>query len=486
MENKLSKADVLYTAWNRGLLQFKLDVCQKEIYEQISKSSEKIQVVLSSRRLGKSYVGCILALQQCLSKPNSVVKFLAPTKLMIQTILRPLLKQILDDCPEVLQPAQNKSQFTYYFKNGSELHLAGSDAGHAEKLRGSFANLCIVDEAGFCDNLLDVVRSILIPTTLNTKGKIVLLSTPPKDPEHDFLKFIEEADINSTLIKKTIYDNKRITTDEIEEILKAYPNREKDPEFRREFLCELIRDKSLVVIPQFTEELEKEIVKEWPVPPYYHCYESMDLGFKDMTVVLFAYYDFRAARLIIQDEIALQGNEVQIPSLIAQIKQKELDLWTDVFTNETKKPYLRVSDINYIVTEEINRASKYEINFTPARKDDKEAAINSLQVMLEQGKIIINPKCKVLIRHLRNAKWSKRKNQRVFDRGADGSHFDALDSIIYLTRHVDYTNNPYPKGHGMGFRQEDFFTPKPQNWVNNSQTEIFKKMFNIRKNNVRR
>jgi Terminase large subunit, T4likevirus-type, N-terminal len=475
----ISKADALFQVWKKGFLTYKLDPFQKDLVDQINNSKEKVNVVLSSRRLGKSYAATIMAFMQCFSKPNSIVKFLSPTKLMVNSNLRAVIKQILTDCPEELQPFFKKSDFIYYFPNGSELQLAGSDSGHADKLRGGFADLCIVDEGQMCDGLMDVVRSVLIPTTMNTKGKIVIVGTPPKDFEHDFIKFVEEAEAKGTLIKKTIFDNSRITKDEIDSIIAAYPLGVNDPEFRREFLCELSRDPSLTVISEFTPEIEKEIVRDWPKPPHFDTYEAMDLGFKDMTVVLFSYWDFRANKLIIEDEIALQGNDVQLPKLIESIKQKEEQLWMNIYINEVKTPHMRVSDINYIVTEEINRASGGKIYFTNARKDDKEAAINNLRVMIEAKKIIINPKCKVLINHLKHAKWQKRKDVRLFARSVDGSHYDAVDALIYLTRHVDYNKNPYPRDYGLNLTKENsYYTPS---YTENPQIQAFQKLFGIKK-----
>jgi hypothetical protein len=479
MVNDLAqKKAALYEAWRRGLLTYKLDSFQKELAEAIKKTEDKVTVVLSSRRLGKSFFATVCAIQQCLSKPNSIVKYLAPTKLMVNTYLRPLFREILSDCPDDFQPSMVKNQFTYYFQNGSEIQLAGSDGGHAEKLRGSYADLCIVDEAGFCSDLENVVRSILIPTTMNTKGKILLLSTPPKDPEHDFIKFVEEADLKDGLIKKTIYDNPRIKPEEIESIIAAYPKGKDDPDFQREYLCKITRDASLMIVPEFTDEVQKEIVKEWPKPPYYECYESMDIGFHDMTVVLFAYYDFRAAKIVVEDELIMQGSDIHIPKLVVRIKEKEIANWTNVMINEITKPKLRISDINYIVTQEIARASGDEIYFQATRKDDKEAAINNVRVLIETKKIIINPRCQTLIKHIKNAKWSGRKERKEFARGADGSHFDALDALIYLCRNIDYSHNPYPSSYALGLRPVDsYFTPSHKDKQYSANIQAFKKIF---------
>jgi len=461
LNSQLAKQEL----WRRGNLSFKLDPAQKDIVKKLNDNNQKINVVLSSRRLGKSYMACILAVETCLRKPNSSVKFLAPTKLMIESIITPLLNQIFEDCPEKLKPGNNKSKYTYHFHNGSQIQLAGSDGGHAEKLRGSFADLCIVDEAGFCKDLTNTVRSILIPTTLNTKGKIILISTPPKEVDHDFVTtFLEEAELNGSLIKKTIFDNPRITKEEIDQILVAYPG--------------VIKSVEDSVLPEFDDVLIEKIVKEWKKPPFYDAYVAMDIGGRDLTAVVFGYYDFIKSKIIIEDELIMDFQEQSntIKKLCDDIYNKEKTLWVDPLTNEFIKPYLRVSDINYIVTEEIYKTSAGRVNFVTTKKDDKEAAINNLRVMLGSEKIIINPKCKNLIRHLKNVKWSK--NKSTFKRSPDNGHYDLVDALVYFTRSVIYNKNPYPSYYNMNTK--DLMVLKEPRKNNENTVNAFKKAFRIK------
>jgi hypothetical protein len=472
---QISKEQAIYELYRRGNLVYKLDPFQKTLHDQVLNSKDKIVVVLSSRRLGKSWLAATEAVMQCLRKSGSIVKILAPTKLMIGSILQPLFTEILKDAPKDFIPSHNQNKFIYKFANGSVIELAASNGGHAEKLRGSFADLIIVDEAGFCDDLGNTVRSILIPTTMNTRGKILLMSTPPKMPDHDFLKFVEDAELAGTLIKKTIYDNTRIKKEEIEEILVSYPGGAANPEFRREFLCEMHKDSSLAVIPEFTLELEKEVVQDWKRPPFYDAYEAMDLGFKDFTVILFAYYDFRASKIIIEDEIVKRGEEVKIPELAEAILAKETALWTNPISNEIKKPHLRVSDINYIVTQEIYRASNGKIAFTATKKDDKDAAINNLRVLLGSKKIIIHPRCQVLIRHLRNVKWPNSNNREKFGRSPDHGHYDAVSAAIYLCRNIEFNKNPYPPTYD--YNKDNLMVWNKDKFARNNTALVFKNLF---------
>jgi hypothetical protein len=269
-----------------------------------------------------------------------------------------------------------------------------------------------------------------------------------------------------------------ISPEALEE-LKVELGGEDSESFQREMLCKIIKDMNYSVIPEFTDELEKEVVKEWPKPPFYDSYESMDLGFKDLTVVLFGYYDFKNDKIVIEDEIALEGKDLQLPKLVEDIKKKETNLWMNPLTNELTKPTIRVSDINYIVTGEIARLSNGDVAFKTAKKDDKQAAINQLRVLISNKKLIIHPRCKTLIRHLKNVRWEKGQSKTGFARSADNGHYDAVDACIYLIREISFSKNPYPSHYGFNIR--DMHVQNPTRFNSNSQLDTYKKVFKINK-----
>lgn len=469
--------------WFRGSLRFKLDSTQKELYDTFYSSVHKITTLLLSRRNGKTFLLCVLAAEQCIRKPNSIVKFVSPTKLQVNNNVRPILRQIFSDCPAELTPRFDKQTYIYYFPNGSEIQLAGSDGGHAEKLRGGDSDLFFVDEAGTCADLDNVIKSILLPTTLITKGRGVLASTPPKESDHDFLRYIEDADRRGSLIKKTIDDNPRITKEQKDELIMELggPN---SPETRRELYCEIIKDEKSSPVPEFTPELEKQIVKEWPRPPYFHAYEAMDTGGKDLTVVLFGYYDFRADKVIIEDEFVIdfQKPDHSIKLLVDEINKKEIALWKNPISDEYKRPHLRVSDIDYILTAEIYNQSKHlpkdqQITFKNAEKDNADAALQIMRIMLSTGKVIIHPRCTVLLAHLRHVKWDK--SGKKFARSEDDGHYDAVDALKYFIRAIEYRASPYPAHYDYTIK--DLFVRRPANVPSsNQQIESYKKIFNIR------
>ncbi len=468
------------TLWKKGILYWKLDPNQKTIYDFLQSSKRKIDVLLCSRQLGKSYMLCTIAIEYCLKNPNSMVKMIAPEVKMIKNILRPIMREILLDCPEELEPRQANNEHIIKFQNGSEIQLAGTDNGNAESLRGTKAHLCIVDEAGFCSDLDYIIKSILIPTTTTTRGRIILSSTPPKTNDHEFVKFWENAETNGHLIKRTIYDNPRLTNEDIE-ILAESVGGKHSVGFRREYLCEKIVSEDDAVIPEFTPQLEDKIVKTWTRPAYYDAYASMDIGFRDLTVVLFAYYDFKNAKLIIEDELVENGKALLADKFGERIKEKEQSLWIHPITKESKSPHLRISDNNNL--QFLNELHvKCGLTFLPTHKLDAEAALNNMRMMLKNEKIIINPRCKVLISHLKNAIWNK--NRTSYVRSPDNGHYDAIDSLKYLCKNINYNKNPYPTSYQIEKSDDIFFSEAQKNTddFNKSLVGMFKAKPNKRIN----
>ena len=470
--------------WYMGNLEWKFDPTQKRMYEFWKGVPKKTSIINCSRRLGKSYFLTVLAVQQCISKPKSIVKFLQPEQKMIRLNIRPIMQSILEDCPPELRPTFKTQDNIYKFPNGSEIQLAGTDNGNHEKLRGGDSHLCIIDEAGFVKSELQyIVRSVLLPTTFLTGGKLILSSTSPREADHDFAKYMEDAELNNSLFRVTLLqalednngiDNPRFTQELIDEIISQYPGGLASDDFRRECMCEIIQDGENSIIPEFTDELAGDIVKEWPKPVFYDSYVSMDVGFRDLTVALFAYYDFDNAVVVIEDELVMNGPSMTTESLAKNIRQKEHKLWTNELTQEFKPPYLRVSDNNLIVINDLQRL--HDITFYPTKKDGKSEAVNKARIMVGGYRVYIHPRCKVLAHHLKHGTWGK--NKKSFNRSPDNGHYDAVDALVYLLRNIDENKNPYPRGHSyrhLNAGDSKFISPYSND--NSELEDKFKRMF---------
>jgi hypothetical protein len=453
MSKEVTRDQAIQQLWEYGVLDYKLTEPQKIIKKGIVEDSSKISVVMCARRLGKSYLALTMAIEACLKTPDSIVKYVFPKQKSAKKNILPIMKTILEDCPKHLRPVFMAADLLYKFPNGSELQMAGSDNGNIENIRGGNSSLNIVDEAGFCDDLTYAVRSVLAPTTKLTQGRTILVSTPSRFEDHEFvqdwaLKYQAEGRIRVF----TIFDNPQFTEAIIKDALDDYPDGEKDPGFRREYMCEIVRNADTSILPSFSSEVERVIVRaDYERPVFFDSYVSMDIGGSDLTAVLFGYYDYLNATTVIEDELIF-GKEVNTKSVAEAIRKKEEELWKNPIDESIMPPYLRIADNNnLIMLTDLQR--DHGINFIPTRKDNREAAINALDVALSQRKVIIHPKCTHTLYHMKFARWDK--NRRNFLKIKDspsgqikGGHADALAAIIYLHRNIIKSKNPYPTGFG--------------------------------------
>jgi hypothetical protein len=477
--SEISREQAIEALWEYGVLDYKLTEPQKIIKKGIVEDKSKISVVMCARRLGKSYLALTMAVEACLQKSDAIVKYVFPKQKSAKKNILPIMKTILEDCPKQLRPVFMAADLLYKFPNGSELQMAGSDNGNIENIRGGNSSLNIVDEAGFCDDLTYAVRSVLAPTTKLTQGRTILVSTPSRYEDHEFiqdwaLKYQAEGRIRVF----TIFDNPQFTEAIIKDALDDYPDGEKDPGFRREYMCEIVRSADTSILPSFSSDIEKVIVQDnYQRPVFYDAYVSMDIGGSDLTAVVFGYYDYLNATTVIEDELIF-GKEVNTKSVAEAIRKKEEELWKNSIDESPIPPYMRVADNNnLIMLTDLQR--DHGINFIPTRKDNREAAINALDVALSQRKVVIHPRCTHTLYHMKFARWDK--NRRNFLKMKDspsgqikGGHADALAAIIYLHRNIIRSKNPYPVGYGdisgsrvfpSQLKKEDVNDKSPKSWL---------------------
>lgn len=483
-KTQITKKQAIDKLWRNGILTWKLDSCQKQLYNTFHNSKYRKIVWKCSRRLGKSYTLLILALEYALKNPGAQIKYACPNAVMAKKIIIPTMRKILEDCPDDVRPEYNKSEKCFNFThNDSLIQIEGTDEGNAENLRGTESHLSILDEAGFMDDLEYVINDILIPQTLTTRGKIILSSTPPRKPDHPYNKFAAEAQLNDSFIKKTILDavedtkndpieiKKRFHLDILEEIKESVGG-ENSASWQREFLCNDVVADDRLVIPEFDMLAEKELVQEWNGSKKVDRYVSMDLGFVDFTGILFGHLDYPNGKLIIEDEILLNGLKTTSKAIADSITEKEQALWTDEATKIFNPPYLRISDDDLIMLNELR--VQHKIHFNPTRKDGKEAAIDDLRNKIRARKIVIHPRCKNLIFQLKTATWNKKRTS--FERTENEGHYDLVDALIYMVRNVQWQKNPQGILNSVAY---DVFDRG--HTVLNETAKSIKSMFNVKK-----
>jgi hypothetical protein len=204
---------------------------------------------------------------------------------------------------------------------------------------------------------------------------------------------------------------------------------------RRELWCEHIVDEEHAVVPEFTDDRRSRIVAPVSAPTYEQPVIAIDVGFEDLTAVLFGYWSFKTAKLHVQAEVTIKRGRTD--QVAEAIRDMEARLWKG---NSNLPEPCRWSDTDLRLIADLGEL--HGLGVTPTAKDDKEAQVNALRMLIKEERIRIDPSCTMLIGTLRTAVWNKARTS--FERLREYGHADALDALIYLHRNVDRYSNPYP------------------------------------------
>lgn len=421
----------------RGDLSWYLDESQQGIYAHFKNTTENLFVFNACRQIGKSRLIMSIAFMECLTHPNYRVLVVMPTLNQARTVSYKEAEGILKHIPD--QVTYKSTENSYVFNNGSKITVRGApDSSNAENLRGLTMNLILVDEAGFFkqDLYIYLLDSILKPMLLTTRGRLFLASTPPKEGQnHPYVMYANLAQSTDSFVTKTIFDNPRMTVQDIEQKAKESGGPE-SATFLREYMARLdIVDADFKVIYAFTSDIEASCVRQYPTPAYINRTVSIDLGFSpDNTGIVLGYYDYINNKYVIQSEALLKRADTA--NIATTIKYLENITWPDYTA------YRRVTDIDQRLQADLWSLHNLAVSPTPKPKDGNRADINKLNLLIQSNQLIISPSCKDLIFQVKTATY-KTQERLDWGRDASGGHFDLLAALIYFIRNVP-TNNPYP------------------------------------------
>lgn len=392
------------------------------------------------RRWGKSHYFCVKACEVALRTPYARIPYAASTQKNLLEFILPIMRGILATAPDDMRPVVVGTEIR--FANGSRIVMQGcEDLVKADRLRGPAAHMAVVDEAGFIAVLDYVINSVLLFQLATTDGMMLVGSSPPETPAHPFTKMKADAEERGAYMHATIHDAPQLE-ERVIETLCVESGGARSATWRREALAEFLVDPLRALVPEFSEaigDLERPVVCEWERPEFFDCYVVGDLGYVDLTVILFAYYDFRQATIVVEDELVM---ERAISDQIQQaVARKEAALWPG------KTPMKRVIDAPPITRADMSRLQDdddptSESRWSGARKVDRDAAVNGLRLDVGDRSIRYHPRCKVTIAHMTNGIWNLRRSD--FDRSEGLGHFDGVAASMYLCRAVERARNPYP------------------------------------------
>ncbi len=424
--------DTATQLWLRGDLSYKLWKQQRPIYETVKALPLTILTVvfLCARQFGKSVLGVILATEDCLKNPDVIVMIIAPTIKQARGIVRPRMKLVCKDMPPGMV-RHVKSEDAWYFSNGAEIRLGGFNTGSMAQ-RGKTIHKIYMEETADSegDAYSDFLQSDLAPAlTHSVNAQIIHLTTLPKIPDHPFVtETVPDAEMGNAFFKFTIRHNLMLTPEKYAMCVKLSGG-EHTTAFKREYLCEQVRDDSIILAPEFNEAVH---VRACVVPDCAKFWIGGDVGgVRDMSVFHLCSFDFKRAKVLFLDERAFMpetGSAIMVGECLAMEGKRQVSRHVDA------PGQLRV-----------DLAAQHNYPTMLPRKDELEATVNQVRVALTNNEVEIDPKCKLLIATLRSGTFNKHRTD--LNRTAALGHMDAFMSAAYAIRHANKAN-PYPLYNG--------------------------------------
>ena len=410
--------------WRAGDLSYGLHPSQLELREAYRATEARTFVVCSARQWGKSTWACTEAVEQCITVPGSLVRYVTGTKKDAADIIAPTLQRLFAECPADMRPTHHVKDHRWVFPNGSEIILAGGEKDAGDRIRGLKSHLVIVDEAGFISRLEDLVEGAIRPSTIHTKGRIILISTPPTSPGHPFVtRYMAEAQAADILQHRTIYDNPLLTEEDIEEIARAAGGTE-STRWAREYEARVVTDSTMAIIPEFAEYEPNIVVATVPTDNLIKRYVVGDFAHNDGTALGFFEYHFEEARTYLVGELFFE--EQGALSTIEPMLALERELWNGVL------PERRWADMPPLSRKDVWET--HNVYLTDVHRPNKQGRINRLRQQIIEDQFHVHERCERSIEHLRTGIWNNART--AFARVAGCGHFEAVDVALYGVQHI--------------------------------------------------
>jgi phage terminase large subunit len=358
-----------------------------------------------SRRQGKTYIANIIG-QVVSLVPGSNVLVMAPNY-NLSSISFDLQRHLIKHFGIEVEKDNAKDRVIELI-NGSTIRIGS--VNQVDSCVGRSYDLIIFDECALTDGE-EAFNVSLRPTLDKPNSKAIFISTP-RGKNNWFSRFYDRGFSDEFpqwfSVKATWQDNPRMTEEDVEEARKTMSAAQFSQEYEADFSSYEGKIWNLKdsCVRSFDINLDKcEVIA------------GLDLGFKDPTAFVVAAYSWEDETFYILDEYfdnerTTEGHALQIKALI--------DKW----------------NIDYIYIDSANQqqrfdfAQLYDIPTTNAKKSVLDG-IGYIASLVDNDKIIVDPKCKEVLYAFDQYRWDAKENlQKEKPKHDRASHMS--DAIRYM------------------------------------------------------
>ena len=433
----ISHEDMITALWMRGDLEFLLWPQQIPIWDQLQNLPKNVVefVVLCARQFGKSVVGAIYALSEAIKHRDCCILIMGPDTKQTVDIVSPKMRMLTRTAPRgLIKQMKASNRYHVYHDLDStasdytEIVIGGMNESSSSQ-RGKTVHKILVEEIVDVkeDDFLTSIRSDLGPALTHSRnGKIVYLTTLPKYPNHPFITVtIPKAELKGAIARFTIDDNIALDQDQKDKCAELSGGID-SADYQREFLCKIVRDKSVVCLPDFSTPHN---VAQFELPLQTFMSVTIDWGgVRDKTCAMLHCYDYLSDIDLIWDERVFEPNTAT-STIVAECRRME---------GKHRIAARYVDAPPQLVTVDLLQDHGYVAQLP--EKLDWRASLNTLNVRFAQRKALIHPRCRFLIVSAESGILNKHKTD--FDRNEALGHMDGIATLMYGIR-MQRRENPY-------------------------------------------
>jgi len=379
---------------------------QSKIYSD----ENRFRVVVAGRRFGKTFLSVTELVTQALKGKRKVCWYVAPTYKAAKEIAWDMLLAFL---PKEYIQKTNESSLTVTLWNASIISLKGAEK--PDNLRGRSLDFCVLDE--FADMRPEAWYEVLRPSLSDRQGSALFIGTP-KGRNHFYDLWTRGADGNTDwqAFQYTTIDGGQVTAEEIESAKRDLDERT----FNQEYNAQFVNYQGIIYYNFDRTESVRKITDDGSM-----LHIGMDFNLDPMSAVVAIR---EGSTLKIMDEIVIYGSNTDeiVDEIKTRYPSRQICVYPDPAARQRKTSAGGRTDLSILQ----NAGFAVKIR-------DKHSAIrdriNSVNARLKsadgQRHLMIDPKCKQVIKSLERQTYKEGTSQPDKDSGFDHMN-DALGYLI--------------------------------------------------------